>query len=78
MKKRTYCFSWTRLMDEFLTTNGYKFQVSDADVIALDLYGFDDGVFVSLMLDFSCWLINNRNDMSINPCGNGSFYHSQN
>jgi hypothetical protein len=76
MREYIYFFDWTIQMDEYLTTKGYTFYVSDADIIRIKLNGWNDNVFVNLLLDFSCWLIENANDMSINPCGNGALYHS--
>ena len=76
MEKMTYFFDYSKQMDEFLTAKGCSFDVSDSDIICLRVYGWNDNGFVNLMLDFSCWLIENANDMSINPCGNGALYHS--
>ena len=76
MNQKIYFIDWTKKLDEFLTAKGYFFIVSEADIIGLKLYGHNDTVFVNLMLDYSRWIIDNANDMSINPFGNGLFYHS--
>lgn len=73
---REYFINFTAQMGAFLQAKQITHAVSDADIICIRLYGYNDSPFVMLMLEFAEWLIDHENDMSINPQGNGSKYHS--
>lgn len=76
MAQREYYINYTRLMGEFLKTKSVNHFVTDADIICIRLEGWNDSPFVMLLLEFAEFLIDNENDMSVNPQGDGSKYHS--
>jgi hypothetical protein len=58
---------------EFLTIKGIPTDASDADIMCIKLNGEID--LFTLGMEFNQWLYHNRNDMTINPDGDGSLYH---
>lgn len=71
-----YFVNYTNQFGEFLQQKQINHSVSDADIICIRLSGWNDSPFVMLLLEFAEWLIDHENDLSVNPEGNGSKYHS--
>ena len=62
-------------MDMFLASKGIIADTSDADIMCIQLDGYDDTNFVNLILEYAQWLKDNVSDMTINPNADGSRYH---
>lgn len=71
-----YFVDYTKELVEFLNIRGISHITSDVDIVCISIWrAYSDNEFALLMADFGRWLEQNKNDMTINPNGDGSQYH---
>ena len=75
MNQKEYFVVYTPEFTEFLRSKNVKHFTSEADITSIVLEGYNDSMFFMLVLEFAEWLIENENDMTINPNAKGGQYH---